>query len=125
MKILSGIDIAEVKRIEKLMSSSSRFLTRHFSDSEIAYCSAKAKPAIHFTGRFAVKEAAAKALSLEWKNGLTWKDITVGSVSGGAPEIHFTGYAEDIATKLGITDISVSISHCDTYAVANVVALCE
>ncbi|MBT3275395.1 MAG: holo-ACP synthase [Spirochaetales bacterium] len=125
MKILSGIDIAEVARIEKLMNSSSRFLARCFSDSEITYCQSKAKPAIHFTGRFAAKEAAAKALGLAWKEGLSWKNIVIESESGNAPVVHFLGYADEAAAKLGITDISVSISHCETYAVAHVVAVCE
>ena len=123
MKIHAGIDIAEVHRIKRLMDSSDRFLQRHFSKSEIEYCSSKVHPAIHIAGRLAAKEAAAKALSLQWKDGLSWKQITVESTPDDVPQIRFSGYAEEKAKKIGIRDISVSISHCAEYAVAQVIAI--
>ena len=125
MHIHSGIDIAEVRRIKKLMESSDRFLKKHFTKSEIEYCSAKAQPAIHFAGRLAAKEAAAKALSLQWKDGLSWKQIIIDSTATNVPQIRFSGYAEEMAKEIGICDVSVSISHCNEYAVAQVVALAD
>lgn len=58
-----GSDIVEVSRIERMQKEyGNRFLQRVFTKGEIAYCTSKEHPEVHFAGRFAAKEAIAKAV---------------------------------------------------------------
>ena len=59
-----GVDIAEVVRIRAAVRRwGNRFLDKHFTAAEIAYCRAKARPAESLAARFAAKEAFAKAFT--------------------------------------------------------------
>ena len=54
-----GIDATDIPRIAATLDRyGNRFIRRIFTDGEIAYCLRRQKPAIHFAGRFAAKEAA-------------------------------------------------------------------
>jgi hypothetical protein len=54
-----GLDATDIHRIaDTIERYGERFLRRIFSDGEIAYCTRRRVPAIHFAGRFASKEAA-------------------------------------------------------------------
>ena len=58
-----GLDATEIHRIAATIERfGDRFLRRVFTDDEIAYCTGRRVPAIHFAGRFAAKEAGMKAL---------------------------------------------------------------
>lgn len=76
-----GIDIIEIDRIEKIIQEfGDTFLKKVFSEEEIKYCKAKAKPSQHFAARFAAKEAIAKALGTGFKNNLMLRDIEVRKI---------------------------------------------
>ena len=53
--------------------------------------------------------------------GVSWKDIEVVRADSGAPSIRLCGRAEIRAQRLGVSEISLSISHSRDYAVAFVV----
>lgn len=72
-------------------------------------------------GRFAAKEALAKALGAP--GGLTWTDCRVGRLESGQPTIEVTGTVKDRADHLGVTSIHLSITHDAGVAVA--VVVCE
>ena len=58
-----GIDIAEVPRIQAVIESQKeRFLRRVYTLEEVAYCEQFKNKYERYAGRFAVKEAAMKAL---------------------------------------------------------------
>ncbi|HHX41339.1 MAG TPA: holo-ACP synthase, partial [Armatimonadetes bacterium] len=57
-----GTDIIEIARIEAAMNRSPAFSKRLFTEAEASYCNARGRPAQHFAGRFAAKEAVIKAL---------------------------------------------------------------
>ena len=60
MTVAVGVDIIDVARIEESLGRlGTRFLERIFTDREQAYCEGRATS---LAGRFAVKEAVAKAL---------------------------------------------------------------
>ena len=71
--------------------------------------------------RFAAKEATMKALGTGTR-GVSWKDIEVLRRESGEPHIRLHGRAEERAQRLGVVEISLSLSHCQEYAVAFVVA---
>ncbi len=54
--------------------------------------------------------------------GVSWKDIEVLRRESGEPHIRLHGRAEERAQRLGVMEISLSLSHCQEYAVAFVVA---
>jgi holo-[acyl-carrier protein] synthase len=114
-----GTDIVPVSRIAALMRArGAAFLGRWFTAREIDYCSAKAIPSRHFAARFAAKEAVVKALPMAWDGPLPWRSIEIVTGPGGAPSVNLSGAILDAATRAGVGEIRVSLSHCDEYATA-------
>ena len=124
MRIECGTDIIEIGRIkDSIEEAGERFLDRVYTKAEIEYCESKKKQKYqHYAARFAAKEATFKAISslLEDKYSICWKDIEVVNDSQGKPKVNILGVDE---TR--IESISISISHCKEYAVANVVAVID
>jgi len=121
-----GIDLIEIKRIKKAKERFGKvFLERIFTDAEIKYCQAHSKlEDQHFAGRFAAKEAVLKALGIGWSRGLSLKDIEITrDPIIGIPEVVLYGNILEIANKLKISYISLSISHTKEYAIAQ--AICN
>src|ERR1044071_1066235 len=88
-----GLDATDIPRIAQTIERyGDRFIRRIFTDGETAYCNRRREPAIHFAGRFAVKEAAMKALATGHSHGVLWRDVEVVR-RGGPPTLHFHGGA--------------------------------
>jgi holo-[acyl-carrier protein] synthase len=115
----SGIDLVEIKRLAKINPAiRQRFLQRVFTPLELVdACDSN----IHLAGRFAAKEAAAKALGTGI-GVIRWQDIEIQRGPDGEPVLHLYSNAAALAEKQGLTSWSVSISHTQTHAVAMVVA---
>jgi holo-[acyl-carrier protein] synthase len=117
-----GIDLVEVKRIDKIMEKwSDKFISRVYSPEEIDYCAKKAYPAIHYAARFAAKEAFLKSMGIGIGNGISLKSISVYNIHGGKPELKLHRKAADIMSDNGITKAHLSISHTHNYATAVVI----
>ncbi|PYY12849.1 MAG: holo-[acyl-carrier-protein] synthase [Acidobacteria bacterium] len=122
MIIGTGVDICEVGRIsESIARFGDRFLRRVFSEAEIRYCQARRNSAERFAARFAAKEAAMKALGTGASRGVTWTSIEVAHAPGGRPILRLAGKTSEIAEKLGVKRISLSITHTATTALAIVI----
>lgn len=122
MIVGTGIDIAEVPRIRQSIERfGERFLHRVFTEGEIHYCDSKANRAERYAARFAAKEAAMKALGTGWNHGVRWRDCEVVRMPGGRPTIHFHGKAGEFASKLGVKNAALSISHTQEQAIAQVI----
>ena len=116
-----GIDIVDITRINTLVQKyDRRFLERVFSLDEITYCMKRYDSATCLAGRFAVKEAAFKALSAGRSSGVPFKDITV-DMRDGAPQLTLIGKAHELSHRLGVVKHHVSISHDKGCAVAVVI----
>jgi holo-[acyl-carrier protein] synthase len=108
-----GVDIAEVPRIRAAVRRwGDRFLQKHFTPQEIAYCRAKARPAESLAARFAAKEAFAKAFLGHPKPG--WHDVEV-VMAEGRPEYRLRGPAAGVEALLSLTH-----THAHAVAVAMV-----
>lgn len=116
-----GTDIIEVQRIQKAIESSSSFLTKVFTEAEIAYCSSKGNATQSYAARFAVKEAFLKALGTGWLDGIQWTDISVHNNELGAPLLIITNKAKEICDSLQIKQSHVSLSHLKDLAIAYVI----
>jgi holo-[acyl-carrier protein] synthase len=121
MIIGTGIDLVEIERMaQSITRYGDRFLNKVFTPEEIAYCQRKRSFAESFAARFAAKEAGAKALGTGIQHGVTWKELEVRRLPGQRPTLHFTGRALEIANRMGVGHISLSLTHTATLAIASV-----
>jgi holo-[acyl-carrier protein] synthase len=120
MKLATGVDLIEIARIEVVMSRQGKaWLERIFTPAELEYCGKRAES---LAGRWAAKEAVAKALG-SGIGDVAWKEIEILGDEQKAPVLNLYGAAEKRAEELGLTNWSVSISHNQTNAIAFVVAM--
>jgi holo-[acyl-carrier protein] synthase len=118
-----GTDICSVNRVTQVYERfGERFLDRILTDSEKRYV---LKHPVHTPGRlaarFAVKEAASKALGTGW-SGISFKEIEVVKQQSGEPALALHGRAKAVAEKNGLTNWQVSLSHEKEFATAVVLA---
>src|SRR5213595_3199645 len=122
MIVGTGIDIAEVPRIrETIARHGERFLKRVFTEGEIQYCESKANRVERYAARFAAKEAGMKAIGTGWRHGVTWKDFEVVNERSGRPILVLHGVAREIADRMGVESISISLTHTAEMAYAIVI----
>lgn len=111
-----GNDIIEIERIrEGIATHGERFLNRLFTLKEQEYCSKHQDSAPRFAGRFAAKEAIAKALGVGFGEQISWLDIEILSNDDGMPTVHLSKAANE---RFGHPKLLLSISHCRLFATA-------
>jgi holo-[acyl-carrier protein] synthase len=111
-----GTDIIEIDRIRKTYSRYGiRFARRMLTAAEYAYCCSHADPSTHIAGRFAAKEAIAKALGTGIGLHLSWLDMEINRNDLGQPIVQLTVKAQN---HFNHPQIMLSISHCKEYATA-------
>jgi holo-[acyl-carrier protein] synthase len=111
-----GNDIIELERIEEgYRQHGQAFLDRLFTPKEQAYCLEPKDPIPRLAGRFAAKEAIAKALGVGFGADLSWLDIEILPDGKGRPGIFFSERAQK---QFHNPNICLSISHCKTHATA-------
>jgi holo-[acyl-carrier protein] synthase len=113
-----GTDICKIERIEKLIENE-HFVNKIFTKNEIIYCKNKAKPAIHFAGRFAAKEAFSKAISCRYR--LKFTDVEILPNSEEVPTIEILNI-EKLKEITKANFFHLSISHEKEFAIAYVIA---
>ena len=116
MQIKSGIDIIEVDRIKRSIDElGENFIKRIYTEQEIKYCESKNNNKYqYYAARFAVKEAAFKAISvlLKDKYSISWKNVETINDKEGKPNIKFVALTKEVEKELSkIASIDVSISH--------------
>ncbi len=111
-----GSDIIEIKRIRASIDRhGSHFLQRIFSQKEQDYCLQFQDSTPHFAGKFAAKEAVAKALGTGIGADLSWLDFEILNEAQGKPTVVFNTAARQ---KFSNPQILLTISHCVDYAMA-------
>lgn len=122
MKITCGTDIIEIERIkESVETLKETFINKIYTKKEIEYCeSKKIAKYQHYAARFAAKEAIFKAISPILKNKfeISWQNAEILNDINGKPYIKFINFETD-----QIESIDISLSHCKSYAIANVAVL--
>ncbi len=123
MIVGTGTDLVEVERIaQSIARFGDRFLRRVYTAEERRYCERKVKTAAEsYAARFAAKEAAAKALGTGIARGVSWLEIEMRRLPAERPTLHMTGRAAERARAMGVTRMSISVSHTEHLAVANVI----
>ena len=111
-----GNDIIEIERIRHGYTEHGQpFLDRLFTQKEQAYCLEHKDPIPRLAGRFAAKEAIAKALGHGFGETLGWLDVERLSNEKGQPEVLLSKEAKE---QFNNPQILLSISHCKSYATA-------
>ena len=120
-----GTDLCEVERIAGALDrQGDRFRNRICSDGEQALATARADEALFYAGRFAAKEACAKALGTGITERVRWRHIEVLAGRNGEPVLHLSEGALRRARRLaGGEEVwaHVSITHDAPFAMAFVV----
>ncbi len=124
-----GTDICSVKRIKEAYKKyGERFLDRILTNDEKEYVEGKAVKnqarrlsslSEAVAGRFAAKEAVAKALGTGW-NGIYWKEVEITNTERGEPQVILLGRAKKLLSQLGFSHVEISLSHERDYALATV-----
>ena len=118
----TGVDLAEVARIRASIERyGDRFTRRVFTDLEIAYVERKANKYERYAARFAAKEAGMKAIGTGWSSGVNWKDLEVANLPSGRPTLALHHAAGEIAARLGVKAVHLSLTHTKEQAMAYVV----
>ena len=120
MILRTGVDLIEIARIEEVINRHGRhYLERIYTPAELEQ---SGKQTESLAGRFAAKEACAKAIG-SGIGDVSWKDIEILGDEQNAPTLKLYGVAEQKAKALGLSTWSVSISHSQSHAIAIVIAL--
>jgi holo-[acyl-carrier protein] synthase len=118
-----GIDVVEVARIKaELESPTKRWAEKVYSQDERAQAEDPPKDIRYYAGRFAAKEAVAKALGTGFSGDVTWRGIEILRLPSGAPSVRLSDGALELADSLGITQWFISISHYGGLAMASAIA---
>ena len=115
--ISNGIDLVEIKKIEKALESES-FKKRVYGENELKELENKRVES--YAAAFAAKEAFSKAVG----TGLCGFDLREAEVlhdENGKPYFKLSGRAKELADKLNF-DFALSLTHTDEYAAAMVTA---
>ncbi|QCR35265.1 holo-ACP synthase [Nissabacter sp. SGAir0207] len=117
-----GTDIVEITRIEAVVArSGDRLAERILSANEWALYQRHQQPIRFLAKRFAVKEAAAKALGTGIRNGLAFEQFEVVNNALGRPGLVLHGRAAEMAAELGVTSTHVTLADERRYACATVI----
>lgn len=111
-----GTDIVAVERLRGVFDRhQERFLERHFTPQEAAYCLAQADPLPSLAARFAAKEAFQKC----WPESFGWREVWVEK-DGARPRL---GYTPKIAERMAAEGwrVHLSLSHEKEHALAVVI----
>lgn len=113
-----GVDVVDLARFENVLQRTPGITERLFTEAEKTSAEGHELPLQSLAGRFAVKEAVAKALKAP--AGMHFHDCEVSN--GGAPQLTISGSVKAVADELGVTNWHVSISHDGPVAIAYVIA---
>ena len=113
-----GVDVVDLARFKDLVERTPQIIDRLFTKEEQVSAEGQQLPVMSLAGRFAVKEAVAKALGAP--AGMAWHDCEVSN--GGAPQISVRGSVAKVADDQGVTNWHVSLSHDGPVAIAYVIA---
>ena len=117
-----GTDIVEIARIEGVIArSGDRLARRVLSENEWAIWETHQQPVRFLAKRFAVKEAASKAMGTGIRNGLAFNQFEIYNDELGKPKLRLWGEAQRLAEQMGIVHMHVTLADERHYACATVI----
>lgn len=120
-RLTVGVDLVERRRVIATHARfGERFLRKVFTEREREQAEGRIE---RLVGRFAAKEACAKALGTGIGKDAAWHEIEIVRLPGGNPTLVLSGRAAERAAELGLTVFDVSISDTHEHALAVVVGV--
>lgn len=117
-----GIDLVDVERFRRALQRRPALERRLFDAAEVADAGRYCNRWPHLAGRFALKEAALKALGIGMGT-VSWREIVALRQPSGAPGLELRGRAEALASARGIGCLRCSLTHTHALAQATVIAV--
>ncbi|KAJ1901587.1 fatty acid synthase alpha subunit Lsd1 [Kickxella alabastrina] len=123
-----GVDI---ELIQDININNPTFIERNFTTAEQTYCWSRPNAHASFAGKWCAKEAVIKAVSSlhpDWEkvwvrgSAAPLVDVEISMGVSGAPKAVLNGEVAEAAEKAGVSEIKVSISHIDAFAIATAIA---
>jgi holo-[acyl-carrier protein] synthase len=120
-----GVDMVSIARIADIVGSErrQRFSERVLTPGERKTWESKGHEPAWLAKRWAAKEAVAKALKTGIGQVLSFQDIEIVNLPGGAPSVEMSHRARTLLDELGIQSLELSLSDEREYALAFAVAL--
>lgn len=126
-----GTDIVYIPRIQAAVERfGDRFLQRVYTPGEQRDCGCQEANSYslarinQLAGRWAAKEAVAKALGTGWR-GVGYTDIEIRRDRRGAPTVYLQNRAAIIVTAWGKSEWQLSLSHDHDYAISTAILICS
>lgn len=119
-----GFDLVQVSQVAASMESfGALYEERLFTPLELEYAGcAEGERAERLAARFAAKEAVIKALKLS-NEGIGWREIEVIKLADGDCDVLLHGRTAELARRMGVERVLLSLSHDGDYAGAFVSVL--
>ncbi len=115
-----GCDLAEIERLRRAVSRPG-FLEKVFTPAEQREAARYREPGAYYAGRWAAKEAAAKALGCGFGADCSPAEIEILHGEKGEPVLAFSGAAAERFRRLGAARCHLSLSHDGGFAMAVVI----
>ncbi|MEM8727238.1 MAG: holo-ACP synthase [Chlamydiota bacterium] len=111
-----GNDILEIDRIRKTIENHGpHFYKKFFNQQELEYCLDHKDAPLFLAGRFAAKEAIAKAMGTGFGDSISFLDIEILNDELGRPVAELS---DSFNATFNHPQILISISHCKIFATA-------
>lgn len=124
MKILQGIDLVKIARVETAVrKDGKRFLDKVFTPAEQAYCEARKMRFEHYAARLAAKDALLKALKIKTRTAGGLCGIEVRREPSGKPYFFLSSEVRKKAAIGPRDQVELSVAHERDYAIATVVVV--
>lgn len=107
-----GTDIVHIQRIKEILEGSGKnaFLSKTFTEKEMALAEAYPDPFFFFAGRFAGKESVFKCFREQWMPGDRLTDIEITRGEAGEPIVLLHGRFGEIVRRSN-AEVFLSLSH--------------
>jgi len=116
-----GVDAVDIERFRTSLGRTPSMRGRLFTEQELADVAEQVDQVRSLAARFAAREAVMKAIGLGL-GAFGFHEVWVSRSTSGAPLLHVTGRAAELAVDRGITSWHLSLTHTDLVAIAYVVA---
>ena len=118
-----GIDLVSRDRMERFLEAHEESLETFFTCDEIAYCRSHRDETPYFAARFAAKEAVMKAIGIGMLEIGSLQEIEIVHKHSGQPNPVLRGSVLRRLEQAQIAEVHISISHCDSYSIAQAIAV--
>ncbi|KEY57364.1 holo-ACP synthase [Serratia sp. DD3] len=114
-----GVDIIEIARVNTALTRSGNKLVQLLlTPAEQESLGNLTENIERMAGFWAAKEAAVKALGTGFRLGISFHDIQIMHDDLGCPYYLFSGEFSRIMQEKNLTSSTLSISHCQSHAIA-------